>query len=232
MGEDNQPLSLSRAFFSTLKRELKIANRQRSQLVNPLFFFIMVISLFPLAVSPEPSLLRTIAPGLIWIAALLSTMMAADVLFKHDFEDGTLEQLLLSPQPLFVLVIAKVVSHWMTTGLLLTLLSPLLAAMLFMDTNHLSALVLSLLLGTPVLCFVNAIGAALTVGLRKGGILITLITLPLHIPVLIFGTGCIQASVYSMPYQGQLAILGALLALAIMLAPFAIGASLRISVSG
>ncbi|MBL4868380.1 MAG: heme exporter protein CcmB [Pseudomonadales bacterium] len=232
MGQEVESLSLSRAFMATLKRELKIANRQRSELVSPLFFFIMVVSLFPLGVSPEPALLKSIAPGVIWIAALLATMMAADVLFKHDFEDGTLEQLLLSPQPLFILVIAKVISHWLTTGLLLTLLSPLLAAMLYLGTEQGGVLLLSLLLGTPVLCFINAIGAALTVGLRKGGILITLITLPLHIPILIFGTGCVQASIYSMPYQGQLAILAAMLVLAITLAPFAIGAALRISVSG
>ena len=177
-------------------------------------------------------MLKSIAPGVIWIAALLSTMMAADSLFKHDFEDGSLEQMLLSPQPLFILVVAKVTSHWLTTGLLLALLSPLLAGMLFLGSDQIFVLFISLLLGTPILSFISAIGAELTVGLRKGGVLITLIALPLHIPILIFGTGCVQASIVSMPYAGQLAILGAMLALSITLAPFAIAAALRISVSG
>ncbi|WP_339892602.1 heme exporter protein CcmB [Neptuniibacter pectenicola] len=224
--------SVSGLFGAVLKRDLMLAYRKKSDLFNPLIFFLMVATLFPLGVSPEPDFLAEIAPGVVWVAALLATLLSMDGLFKSDFEDGTLEQTLLSPQPLFVVVLAKVLAHWMMSGLPLALLAPLLAVMLFLPAEGMTGLMLSLLLGTPTLSLVGAIGAALTVGLRKGGVLISLLVLPLYIPVLIFGTSAVQAAVTGLPLAGFFALLGAILALGLVLAPLAIGAALRISVSG
>ncbi len=192
----------------------------------------MVATLFPLGVSPEPTLLAILAPGVVWVAALLATLLAMDSLFRSDFEDGSLEQILLSPQPLFVVVLGKVLAHWMMTGLPLTLMAPLLGVMLFLPAEGMQGLMLSLLIGTPTLSLVGAIGAALTVALRKGGVLISLLVLPLYIPVLIFGTAAVEAALTGLPVGGHLALLGALLALGLALAPLAIAAALRISVSG
>jgi len=192
----------------------------------------MVATLFPLGVSPEPTFLAEVAPGVVWVAALLATLLSMDSLFRSDFEDGTLEQTLLSPQPLFIVVLAKVLAHWMMSGLPLTLLAPLLGVMLFLPGEGMGGLMISLLLGTPTLSLIGAIGAALTVGLRKGGVLISLLVLPLYIPVLIFGTSAVQAAVTGLPLAGFIALLGAMLALGIVMAPLAIGAALRISVSG
>ncbi|OMH30064.1 heme exporter protein CcmB [Motiliproteus sp. MSK22-1] len=224
-------LSLSRVFVMTLKRDLLLAYRRRNDLVSPLVFFLMVATLFPLGVSPEPQFLSEVAAGVVWVAALLSTLLSMDSLFRSDFDDGSLEQMLLSPQPMALLVVAKVCAHWMISGLPLTIMSPLLAVMLFLPSEGLSALVLTLLIGTPTLSLIGAIGAGLTVGLRKGGVLITLLVLPLYIPVLIFGTGAVQAATGGLPIAGYLAILGAILALGIVLAPLAIAAALKISVS-
>lgn len=219
-------------FLAVLKRDLLLAARRRSDMLNPLIFFLMVASLFPLGISPEPGFLAQIAPGVVWVGALLATLLSMDSLFRSDFDDGTLEQTLLSPQPLVLVVFAKVFSHWMMTGLPLTLLAPLLGVMLFLPAEGMGGLVLSLLLGTPTLSLIGAIGAALTVGLRKGGVLISLLVLPLYIPVLIFGSSAVQAAVTGLPLAGYLALLGAMLALGIVLAPLAIAAALRISVSG
>lgn len=219
-------------FWGALKRDLLLSYRRKSDLINPLIFFLMVATLFPLGVSPDSVFLAEVAPGVVWVAALLATLLSMDSLFRSDFEDGTLEQLLLSPQPLFMVVLAKVLAHWMLTGLPLTLMAPLLGVMLFLPADGMSGLVLSLLLGTPTLSLVGAIGAALTVGLRKGGVLISLLVLPLYIPVLIFGTASIQAALTGLPVGGYMAILGAMLALGLIMAPLAISAALRISVSG
>lgn len=224
--------SLSGLFWAVLKRDLMLAYRRKSDLFNPLVFFLMVATLFPLGVSPEPNFLAEVAPGVVWVAALLATLLSMDSLFRSDFEDGTLEQTLLSPQPLFIVVLAKVLAHWMMSGLPLTLLAPLLGVMLFLPGEGMAGLMLSLLLGTPTLSLIGAIGAALTVGLRKGGVLISLLVLPLYIPVLIFGTSAVQAAVTGLPLAGFVALLGAMLALGIVMAPLAIGAALRISVSG
>ncbi len=224
-------LSLTRVFLIALRRDLLLAYRRRSDLVNPLVFFIMVATLFPLGVSPEPVFLSEVAAGVVWVAALLATLLSMDSLFRSDFDDGTLEQLLVSPQPMALLVVAKVCSHWLISGFPLTVLAPLLGVMLFLPSEGMTALVLSLLLGTPTLSLIGAIGAGLTVGLRKGGVLITVLVMPLYIPVLIFGTGAVQAAVAGLPIGGYLAILGAILALGFVLAPLAIAAALRISVS-
>ncbi|MFC6669750.1 heme exporter protein CcmB [Marinobacterium aestuariivivens] len=219
-------------FRAALRRDLLLAFRNRRDLVNPLVFFLMVATLFPLGVSPESGFLAELAPGLVWVAALLSTLLSMDSLFRADYEDGTLEQALLSPQPLMLIVLARVLAHWVMTGLPLTLMAPLLGVMLFLPAEGMGGLVLSLLLGTPTLSLIGAIGAALTVGLRKGGMLISLLVLPLYIPVLIFGSAAVQAAVTGLPLAGYLALLGAILALGLVLAPLAIAAALRISVSG
>lgn len=223
--------SLWSGLTAVIKRDLLLAFRQRSDMVNPLFFFVMVIALFPLGVGPEPATLRMLAPGVIWIAALLSTLLSVDSLFRQDFDDGSLELVLLSPQPLFVVALGKVLAHWMITAVPLICVTPVLGIMLFMDGNTLLATLYSLLLGTPILSMISAIGAALTVGLRKGGVLIAVIALPLYVPVLIFGTSAVEAAAMTLPYVGQLAYLGAFLVLALTFAPFAIGAALRISVN-
>lgn len=228
----NQQTSFAKLFVHTFKRDLVLAFRRKSELVNPLIFFLIVVTLFPIGVSPEPQFLAELAPGLLWVAALLSTLLSMESLFKADFDDGSLEQLLLSPQPLFMVVLAKVSAHWLMSGLALTLVAPILAVMLFLPVEGMPGLMLSLLLGTPTLSLIGAIGAALTVGLRRGGVLISLLVLPLYIPVLIFGSSAVQAAITGLPLGGYFALLGALLALALALAPLATGAALRISVSG
>lgn len=228
----SKEISITRLFVMTFKRDMVLAFRRKSELVNPLIFFLIVASLFPIGVSPEPNFLSQLAPGLLWVAALLATLLSMESLFKSDFEDGSLEQLLLSPQPLFLIVLSKVAAHWLMSGLALTLIAPLLGVMLFLPSEGMPGLMLSLLLGTPTLSLIGSIGAALTVGLRRGGVLISLLVLPLYIPVLIFGSSAVQAAVTGLPLSGYLALLGALLALALALAPIAAGAALRISVSG
>ncbi|MDF4534098.1 heme exporter protein CcmB, partial [Vibrio parahaemolyticus] len=194
------------------------------------WFFIIVITLFPLSVGPEPALLARIAPGIVWVAALLAALLSLERLFRDDFQDGALEQAMLTPLPLSVVVLAKVTAHWLLTGLPLILISPLLAILLSFDSSTWFAVVLTLLLGTPTLSFIGAIGVALTVGLQKGGVLLSLLVLPLFIPVLIFATSAIDAAALGMPYNGQLAILAAMLMGSMTLTPFAISAALRVSV--
>jgi heme exporter protein B len=218
-----------RAAVILLRRDLVLAFRHRAELANPLLFFVIVVSLFPLGLEPEPATLRLIGPGVIWVAALLATLLSLDAIFRSDFEDGTLEQMLLSPQPVAILVLAKVTAHWLVAGLPLILVSPLLGVLLNLPGDSLRALLWSLALGTPVLSLIGAIGVALTVGLRRGGILLSLLVLPLYIPVLIFGASAVAAAGAGLPIAGQLSFIGALLALALTLAPFAIAAALRIS---
>lgn len=222
---------LTTAFFAVLRRDLLLAFRHRGELANPLLFFFIIVTLYPLGVSPEPELLRKIAPGVIWIAALLAALFSLENLFRTDFDDGSLEQMLLSPQPLPVLVLAKVLAHWLVSGLPMLLLAPLLALLLDMPSKAGWALEITLAIGTPLLSLIGAIGVALTVGLRRGGILLTLLILPLYIPVLIFATNAVTAAGAGMPVEGQLYFLAALLVLTLTLAPAAIAAALRISMS-
>lgn len=216
--------------MTIIRRELLIAFRRQADIANPLWFFIIVITLFPLSIGPEPNLLARIASGIVWVAALLSALLSLERLFRDDFQDGSLEQMMLAPMPLPLMVVAKVVAHWLLTGLPLILISPLLALLLSLDFSTWCAVVLTLLIGTPTLSFIGAIGAALTVGLQKGGVLLSLLVLPLYIPVLIFSTSAIDSAALHMAYSGQLAILGAILAGAATLTPFAISAALRISI--
>lgn len=222
--------SVFTAFAATLRRDLLLALRRRSDFLNPLAFFLIVCSLFPLGVGPNPQQLAVLAPGILWVVALLACLLSTDTMLRHDFDDGSLEQMILSPAPLYLQVMAKTLAHWLLSGFPLTLLSPVLALLLQMPVAGIPALLLSMALGTITLSFIGAIGAGLTVGLRKGGLLLSLIILPLYIPILIFGVSTVQAAVDGMTYIGMLAILAALLMLALSLAPLAIAAAVRISV--
>jgi heme exporter protein B len=216
--------------FRLLRRQLLLAVRRPIEIGNPLLFFAMVVALFPLGLGPAPEQLATFAPGVLWIIALLSNLLTSDTLFRGDFEDGSLEQLLLARQPLFLSVLAYVGAHWLSTGLLLALVAPVFGLMLNLPGTALATLVASLLLGTAVLSLLGGIGAALTVGLKRGGMLISLLILPLYLPVLIFGSAAVRAAVSGVPAAPYMAILGAMLCLAIALAPLAIAAGLRISI--
>ena len=216
-------------FWNIIKRELQIAMRKQAEILNPLWFFLIVITLFPLVIGPDPKLLSRIAPGVAWVAALLSALLSFERLFRDDYIDGSLEQLMLTSQPLVLTALAKVLAHWLLTGLPLILLSPIAALLLSLEISIWWALVLTLLLGTPVLSCLGAIGVALTVGLRKGGVLLSLLVVPLFIPVLIFSASVLDAAGLNLPYSGQLAILGAILAGVMTLSPFAIATALRVS---
>jgi heme exporter protein B len=223
-------VSVSTAFVGLLRRDLQIAIRKRSELLNPILFFILVVSLFPLGIGPEPRLLGEIAPGIIWVAALLATLLSMERLFRSDFEDGALEHLLLSPHALSLLALAKVLAHWLVTGLPLILVSPLLGVLLHLPAEAIQVLPLTLLLGTPILSLLGAVGAALTLGLRGGGVLTSLLVLPLYIPVLIFGSGAVGAAASGVGYAAYLLLLGAFLLFASVLTPWAVSLALRISV--
>ena len=217
------------AVVCVVRRDLTVALRRAQDALTPVIFFAIIIALFPLGVGPEPGVLATLAPGVLWVAALLAVMLSLPRLFANDYADGTLEQLVLAPQPLSVLVAAKVAAHWLLTGLPLVLLSPLLALQLQLPYDALPALVLSLLLGTPVLSLLGATGAALTLGLRGGGVLISLLVLPLYTPVLIFGAGSVAAAATGLDTEAYLSLLGAFLALALTFTPWATAAALRVS---
>ena len=219
------------AWLQIFKRDLVIAFRRRSEIIHPLIFFVMVISLFPLAIGDDKVLLQKIAPAIIWVTALLATMLSLDNLFRSDFEDGSLEQMTLLKTPLSLLVTAKITAHWFITGLPLLLITPLLAVLLYVPTEMISMLLLTLLLGTPTLSLIGAVGIALTVGLRQGGVILSLLILPLYIPVLIFATLALQNSAQGFSAEAQLAMMLAILVLAITLSPFAIAAALKVSLN-
>ncbi|MCK3655581.1 heme exporter protein CcmB [Pasteurellaceae bacterium Macca] len=215
--------------LTIIQREITIALRKPAEILNPLWFFLLVITMFPLLMGPNPELLSKIASGTAWVAAVLSALLSFERLFRDDYLDGSLEQLMLLPTGLAQIALAKVIAHWLLTGLPLILLSPITAILLSLDTHVWFALVLTLLLGTPILSCLGAIGVALTVGLRKGGTLLSLLVLPLFLPVLIFAASILEASLLNLSYSGHLAILGAMLAMALTLTPFAIAGALRIS---
>ncbi|QLB21206.1 heme exporter protein CcmB [Vespertiliibacter pulmonis] len=215
--------------LTIIQRELKIAFRKPAEILNPLWFFLIIITMFPLLIGPNPTLLGKIATGVAWVAAVLSALLSFERLFRDDYLDGTLEQLLILPTGLSQVALAKVIAHWLLTGLPLILLSPITAVLLSLDIEVWWALVLTLLLGTPILSCLGAIGVALTVGLRKGGILLSLLILPLFLPVLIFAASVLEAATLNLSYTGQLAILGAMLVLALTFSPYAIAGALRIS---
>lgn len=225
-------LSLWRAFTAMVRRDLLIKWRRRGDWIHPIAFFVLVVTLFPLGLSPESQVLSTLAPGLIWVAALLSVLLSFDGLFKQDFQDGTLEQWLMAPYPEAWLVFAKTCVHWLTTGLPLALISPLLGAMLGLPLSLSWLLMLSLALGTMCLSGLGAIGAALIVGLQQGGVLLSLLMLPLYVPILILGTGTLRLATMEAVYTSPLALLGALCVLTLGGAPLVTGYALRLSVDG
>lgn len=222
-------LGLTPVFAAVVRRDLTLALRRRSDVLTTLFFFVIVVSLFPLGVGAQSTVLRTIAPGVVWVAALLASMLALVRLFASDFDDGTLEQTALSPQPLVLLVAAKVFAHWLVSGLPLVLIAPLLGMQFDLPVGALGVMTLALLLGTPCLSLIGAIGAALTLGVRGAGGLLALLVLPLYIPVLIFGAGAVSATASGMSASGQLSVLGAFLLIALVLGPWASAAALRIA---
>ena len=217
--------------MAMLIRDLRIAFRQRAEIMLPVIFFVVVVSLFPLAISPDPAVLENIGPGVIWVAALLSVLMSLQNLFRSDFDDGAIEQILLSPYPGALLVLARVLAQWCVTGLPLILISPLLGLLLHLDFHVIKVLFVSLLLGVPYLSMVGAIGVALTVGLRQAGALLSLLVLPLYVPVLIFGSNAVVSAAKDMSYNGQLLWLSALLVIATTLGPFVISSALKVSCS-
>ena len=219
----------SQGMHRVFVRDLRVVLRRRSDAIAALLFFIIVVSLFPLGVGPEPQLLRTMAPGVVWVAALLASMLSLGRLFADDHHDGTLEQMLLATTPLPLLVLAKMAAHWLSSGLLLALISPLLALQFDLSPRATAVLVASLLLGTPLLSLIGGIGAALTIGVRGAAVLLSLLVLPLVVPVLIFGAGAVTATEAGLSSSAYFSLLGAMLALALFLAPLATAAALRIA---
>jgi heme exporter protein B len=218
------------ALRCVIYRDLLLAVRQRADVLTALAFFVIVVSLFPLGVGPEPNLLRTIAPGVIWVAALLAAMLSLTRMFSADHADGTLEQMLIAGTPLELIVAAKVIAHWLVSGLPLVLIAPVLALQFDLHQQLLGVLTLSLLLGTPVLSLIGAIGAALTLGLRGGGVLLSLLVLPLYVPVLIIGAGTVDMAGAGLSPQAHFMVLTAILLVAAVFVPWAVAVALRISV--
>ena len=216
-------------FMWMIKRDLLLAMRRQSDVLTTLFFFIIVVSLFPLSVGPEMNMLRTMAPGVVWVAALLASMLSLGRMFSNDYLDGTLEQMLLSPQSLSLLVLGKALAHWLVTGVPLVLMAPVLGIQYDLPVEALFVLTTALLLGTPVLSLIGAIGAALTLGLRGGGVLVSLLVLPLYIPVLIFGAGAVEANMAGVGFDAHLSLIGAFLLVSLVFAPWAAASSLRVS---
>lgn len=215
----------------SFRRELLLSFRNRSDLMNPLIFFFCIVIFVPLAISPDERLLSTLAPGMVWIIALLSVLLSLDSLFSGDFEDGSLEQMFLSGQSLYWVVFVKGLVHWLVTGIPLSLLSPVLGLMMSLPADAYFVLVVSLLLGSGSLSFIGAIGSALTVSLRRGGVLISLIIIPLYVPVLIFGSGAVTSTIDGFSVSGQLAILAALFIASATLSPLACSGALRLSLN-
>jgi heme exporter protein B len=229
-----KPVSLWAAFYLMIRRDLVLAFRRKTELVNPLLFFVLVVTLFPLGMgsgSETLSTLSKIAPGLIWVTALLASMLSLESVFRSDFEDGTLDVMVMGPWPLSLMALAKVVAHWLITGIPIILMAPLLGLLLNLPSQAYPSLMLTLLLGTPVLSLIGSVGVALTVGLRGGGVILSLLVLPLYVPVLIIAANTVSLAANGESILAQIYLLGGMLVLALSLVPWAIGASLKISVS-
>ncbi len=223
--------SLLAAARAQALRDLRLVWRRRGDAAQPLLFALMVVALFPLALGADPDQLARIAPGVLWVAVLLASLLTLDSLYRSDVEDGSLEQMLLAPVPLSWLLAVRVGVHWLTASLPLVVVTPLLAELLFLPTDLLPVLMASLLLGTPLLSLMGAVVAALTVGIRRSGMLLALLALPLFLPVLVFGAGSVMAAAQGLPWVGALLLLGAGLALALVLAPLAAAAAIRIALN-
>ena len=217
------------AMLAIIRRDLLMVMRRKSEVLTALFFFVIVSSLFPLGIGPEPALLRKIAPGVLWVGALLATMLGLQRMFAADHADGTLEQMAISPTPLVLLVTGKIAAHWLVSGLPLVLMAPVLGIQFDLDAGALGVLMLALLLGTPLLSLIGSIGAALTLGVRGGGVLLSLLVLPLYVPALIFGAGAVESHIAGLGAGGHLSLLAAILVMAAFFAPWAATAALRIA---
>jgi heme exporter protein B len=217
------------AWFEIARRDLLLAYRRRAEAANPLLFLLIVVALFPLGIGPAPEQLSRIAPGVVWVTALLASLLSTDMVFRSDFDDGSLEQIARSPSPLYATALAKMGVHWLVSGCPIALASPLLAGLLYLPSSAMWALLLSMLLGTVSLSMVGGIGAALTVGLRKGGLLLSLLVLPLYVPVLVFGSAAVDAAANGLPWQSELGVLAGFALLSVTLAPLAAAAALRIN---
>jgi heme exporter protein B len=224
-------MSLITAFFAVVRRDLILAFRRRAEIANPVFFFILVVTLFPLGVGANPKLLQAMAPGVIWVSALLAVMLSLDSLFRSDFDDGSLEQMLLSAHPLTILVLGKIIAHWLVTGLPLLIIAPLLAVFLGLPEQALGTLLITLVLATPVLSLIGSIGVSLTVGLRRGGMILSLLVLPLYVPVLIFASNAVEMAGNGQTVDAQINILIAILFMSVVLAPLPAASALKMSVS-
>jgi heme exporter protein B len=218
------------AMFAIIHRDLLLVIRRKSEVLTAVFFFVVVTSLFPLGIGADPALLKKIAPGVIWVAALLSTLLGLHRMFSADYQDGALEQLALSPQPMVLLVAGKIIAHWIVCGLPLVVLAPIIGIQFDLDVDSLYVLMATLLLGTPVLSLLGSIGAALTLGLRGGSVLMSLLILPLYIPVLIFGAGAVYANSVGLNTSGHFSLLGALLILALAFVPWVSAAAVKIAI--
>lgn len=216
--------------FTVIRRDVLLAARRRGDWLTAQFFFVMVVSMFPLGIGPEPGMLRTIGPGVVWVAALLASLLSMDRLFADDYRDGTLEQMLLSPYPTTLLTLGKAIAHWIINGVPLLLIAPLLGIQFNLPADALWILVLSLAIGTPILSLLGSIGAALTLGLRGGGALITLLILPLYVPALIFGAGAVEGVLSGTGSEAHLSLLGAFLMMSLLLAPWVSAMALKVSV--
>ena len=219
-----------RALLAIIHRDLLLVMRRKSEVLTALFFFVVVTSLFPLGIGADTALLRKIAPGVIWVAALLSTLLGLHRMFAADYQDGALEQLVLSPQPMVLLVAGKIIAHWIVCGLPLVVLAPVIGIQFDLDTSSLSVLMATLLIGTPVLSLLGSIGAALTLGVRGGSVLMSLLILPLYIPVLIFGAGAVYANSVGLDISGHFSLLGAILILALAFVPWVSAAAVKIAI--
>ncbi len=219
------------AFFIILQRDLILAVRHRAELMNPVLFFVLVVVLFPLGIGAEATILERIAPGIIWVAALLAALLSLDRIFRTDMEDGSLEQMLISAQPMSLLILAKIIAHWLITGLPVVIAGPLLALFLGLSVEGIETLFITLLLGTPILSAIGSVGVALTVGLRRGGVILSLLVLPLYVPVLIFASQAVDAAAAGFQPAAAIGMLSALLLLSLSLTPWAASAALKMSVS-
>ena len=225
----HESASIASACRALLLRDFRLIWRRRGDALNPVLFALLVIALFPLALGPQPEVLARIAPGVLWVALLLASLLSLDTLFRSDLDDGSLEQLMLAPQPLALMVACKILVHWASTALPLIVFTPLFATLLYLPTRELPVLIYSLLLGTPLLSLIGAVIVALTVGMRRSGMLLALLALPLYMPVLIFGAGSVMAAAQALPYDGALLLLAAGLVMALVLAPLAAATALRIA---
>jgi len=227
----NVSQSAGTLFAAQCRRDLRLSLRRRGDIAQPILFAVMVITFFTLAISAEPKKLAELAPGIIWVAILLSSLLSLDSIYRSDFEDGSLEQMLMSPAPLALLLGARILVHWLTAVLPLVVLTPVFAQMLFLPANLLEPLMISLLVGTPIISLVGAVIAALTVGIRHSGMLLALLALPLYVPVLVFGAGAVVAASQGFAWLGAISLLGAGLVITVVLAPIAAAAAIKISLT-